>query len=96
MMKRVYLVCGTGIATSSMLRAKIEDFLDDHGIRVTITQHRVAELNAKRIDADLIVATTIIPPDIKEVVTVLDGIPLITGIGQDKFFQELLRLLQER
>lgn len=94
-MKRIYLVCGTGIATSSMLRAKIEDYLEDHGIRAKITQYRVAELNASRIDADLIVATTIIPADIKEVVTVLDGIPLITGIGQDKFYQELLKLLQK-
>ncbi len=94
-MKRIYLVCGTGIATSSMLRSKIQDFLEDHGIRATITQYRVAELNASRIDADVIVATTIIPPDIRQVATVLDGIPLITGIGQDKLFQDLLDVLRK-
>lgn len=93
-MKTVYLVCATGIATSTMMMVKIRDFLEDHGAEANIRQYRVAELNPSLIDADLIVATTSIPDDIREKAPVIDGIPLVTGVGQAETLQHILDFLQ--
>lgn len=95
-MKRVYLVCATGIATSSMLRVKIEEFLRGHQVEASVHQFRVAELNPSLVDADVIVSTTSIPPELQEKAPVVDGIPLITGIGEAEALQQVLRILTEK
>jgi PTS system galactitol-specific IIB component len=95
-MKKVYLVCATGIATSAILRVKIEEYLDDHNMEATVRQLRVAELNPGLIDADVIVSTTGIPPEIQEKAPVVDGIPLITGIGEQEALQKVLEILKAK
>lgn len=92
--KRIYIVCATGIATSTMLRVKIEDFLRRKGINATVNQYRVTELTPSRVDADVIVATTGMPAELARVVPVINGVPLITGQGEDKVLQELLDILR--
>lgn len=93
-MKTVYVVCATGIATSTMLRLKIAEFLEERGIEANVLQFRVAELSPDRVDADAIVATTEIPREFKKVTKVINGLSLITGIGQDKTLEELARALK--
>jgi PTS system galactitol-specific IIB component len=95
-MKKVYLVCGTGIATSAVLRVKIEEYLDEHNMQATVQQLRVAELNPGFVDADVIVSTTAIPPEIQEKAPVVDGIPLITGIGEQEALQKVLEILKAK
>ena len=94
MVKKVYVVCATGIATSTMLRVKIEAFLQEKGIDVEVSQYRVTEITPSRVDADAIVATTGMPDEFSEVVPVINGLPLITGQGEDEALQELLEVLQ--
>lgn len=93
-MRIVYLVCATGIATSTMLRVKIEDYLADHGLEAEIRQYRVTELSPSRIDADVIISTTAIPDEIHKVAEVVDGIPLITGQGEEEVLKKVLDLLR--
>ena len=93
-MKRIYLVCATGIATSTMLRVKLEEFLRDKGIKASIQQYRVTELSPDRVEADVIVSTTGMPAEFSRVVPVIDGVPLITGIGEEEILDELLRVLK--
>jgi PTS system galactitol-specific IIB component len=95
-MKKVYLVCGTGIATSSILRVKIQEYLEEHDMQATVQQLRVAELNPGLIDADVIVSTTAIPPEIQEKAPVVDGIPLITGIGEREALEKVLEILKAK
>lgn len=94
--KKVYIVCATGIATSTMLRVKIEEFLRQKGIAATVNQYRVTELSASRVDADVIVATTGMPAEFAKAVPVINGVPLITGQGEDEILQELLDILQAK
>ena len=94
MEKRVYVVCATGIATSTMLRVKIEEFLKEHGIEVQVSQYRVTELSPSRVDADAIVATTGMPDEYADVVPVINGLPILTGQGEKEALQELLEVLQ--
>lgn len=94
-MKTVYVVCATGIATSTMLRLKVEKFLEEQGIAARVLQYRVTEISPDRCEADVILATTEIPPEFEKVAVVINGISLITGIGQGETLQSLARALQE-
>jgi PTS system galactitol-specific IIB component len=93
-MKKIYLVCATGIATSTMLRLRVEDYLRDHGVEASIQQLRVTELRPDHIDADVIIATTGVPDDVRGKAEVVDGIPLITGQGAAETLRHVLEILQ--
>ncbi len=92
-MKKVYVVCATGIATSTMLRLKIERFLNEHGIQANILQYRVTELSPSRMDADVVVATTGMPPEYEGLVPIVNGLPLITGVGEKEALEQVLNVL---
>lgn len=93
-MKTVYVVCATGIATSTMLRLKVVNFLEEQGIEARVLQYRVTELSPDRMEADIILATTEIPPEFDKMARVINGISLITGIGQEETLQELAHALK--
>lgn len=94
-MKTVYLVCATGIATSSMLKVKVLDFLESRGIEVELFQYRVAEMFPDRIKADVIVSTTSMPPEVEEQFTVISGLPLLTGIGEEETLEAIAKALTD-
>lgn len=94
-MKNVYVVCGTGIATSTMVRLKIQNFLAANGVDANVSQFRVAELSPARINADVIVATTEMPAEYASVVPVVNGISLLTGVGEAETLQTLLDILKD-
>lgn len=95
-MKTVYVVCATGIATSTMLRLKVEKFLEEKGIEARVFQYRVSEISPERTQANVILATTEIPSEFEKVATVINGISLITGIGQTETLESLARVLQQK
>ena len=92
-MKKLLIMCGAGHATSTIAVSKVNKWLADENRLndVTIYQSKIAdELN--KIDAyDVVVSTTIVPESIKD--KVLNGLPLLTGIGLDEFFAELSKRL---
>lgn len=89
--KRVLIVCGTAIATSTVVAAKVEAILKKHGILGELRRAMTSEAKVAAKEADLIVATTQVP-DVQ--VPVVSGIPFITGIGMDKVEEEIVRLLR--
>lgn len=93
-MKNVYVVCATGIATSTMVRLKVEKFLQANGVEANVTQYRVTELSPARVRADAIVATTQMPPEYHEVAPVINGMSLLTGVGEQESLQALLDVLK--
>lgn len=96
-MKKIFVVCASSVATSTILRVKLEKYFEERSIPVKVTQHRVTELSVDRLDADLIVATTEIPDEIKQKVPVVNGISMITGIGQKEVMAKIEEiLLKER
>ncbi|MBX3098469.1 MAG: PTS sugar transporter subunit IIB [Salinibacterium sp.] len=92
-MKKVYVVCATGVATSTMVRMRVEEYLGANGIPALVTQYRVSELSADRVDADVIVTTTGMPPEYAEVVPVINAVPLLTGIGEEAVLEKLKTVL---
>lgn len=93
-MKKVWVVCATGVATSTMMRLKVEKYLEEQGIEAIVNQYRVTEISPDRLDADVIMATTEVPKEFEGLVPIINGISLITGIGQDQALRELADALK--
>lgn len=89
--KRVLIVCGTAIATSTVVAMKVDELLKKHGISADIRRCMTSEAPTASKDVDLIVATTQVP---QVAVPVISGIPFITGIGMDKVEQAILESLR--
>ena len=80
-MKKVLVICGTGVATSTMVASSIRDHCSQQGIDVEVSQGKVMDLLQGTPDVDLIVATTAVPDSVS--VPVVPGLPFLTGIGRE-------------
>ena len=89
--KRVLIVCGTAIATSTVVAVKTEELLKREGIQADLRRCMTSEAKTASKDVDLIIATTQVP-DVE--VPVISGIPYLTGVGVDKLEQEILQILR--
>lgn len=91
-MKKILVICGTGVATSTMVASSIKDHLAGEGIDAQVSQGKVMDLLSGDPDVDLIVATTTVPDTIT--VPVVAGLPFLTGIGQDATLAEIVSHLR--
>lgn len=80
MTKRVLVVCGTGVATSTVVVQKVTDHIARKGHDATVSQGKVADL-LRGTDADLVIATTQVPATVTA--PVIQGLPFLTGVGID-------------
>lgn len=85
--KRILVVCGTGVATSTVVVAKVRAFCEANGLQATISQGAVADLVSGRANADFIVATTQIPSSVT--IPVIQGLPFLTGMGVDAVQEQI-------
>jgi PTS system galactitol-specific IIB component len=85
--KRVLVICGTGVATSTVVATKIRDTCAARGIDVEVTQGKVMDLVSGGTGVDLIVATTQIPSTVT--VPVVPGLPFLTGMGLDATLDDI-------
>lgn len=94
-MKKMMIMCGSGVATSTVVTGKIKSWLADENLidKVTLYQSKVAEEVNHIDDYDVIVSTTLVPENIKN--RVINGVPLLTGINADKVFAEIKKELTE-
>lgn len=89
-MKTLMVTCGSGIATSTVAEGKIKDYLSQAGVldQIKIYKGNIAEYVNKVDDYDVFVSTTVVPDEIKD--KVISGLPLLTGIGADKVYQQIM------
>ena len=83
-------MCGTGIATSTVVKGKVEEWLKENNLsqEVKIYQSKVSD-EINRIDEyDVVLSTTLVPDKIRD--KVIDGVPLLTGIGIDSMYEKVL------
>ena len=92
-MKTLMVVCGSGIATSTVVEGKIRDFLDSKGVldKVKMYKGNIAEQINHIDEYDAFVSTTVVPDDVKDKVS--SGLPVLTGVGADKVYDEILNKL---
>ncbi|EPA0804679.1 PTS sugar transporter subunit IIB [Enterococcus hirae] len=88
-MKKLLIMCGTGVATSTVVTGKVKEWLKLKGFEneVKLYQSKVADEIGKIDDYDIVVSTTVVPDNIKD--KVIMGLPLLTGIGIDGLFDEI-------
>ncbi|MDN5332541.1 MAG: galactitol system component [Tepidanaerobacteraceae bacterium] len=92
--KKVIVACGTGIATSTVVADKIAEACKKEGINVNIIQCKVTELRSYADGADLIVSTTILKDNFN--VPTINGLPFITGIGEDNVIKDIINILKNK
>lgn len=61
-MKKVLVICGTGVATSTMVMNKLKEFFEEKQINVQLHQSKVSDVLSTGNDYDVIVSTTVVPP----------------------------------
>ena len=83
-MKKLLIMCGTGVATSTIVTNKVKEWLKEKGMtdQVKLYQSKVADEMNKIDDYDIVVSTTVVPDSIKD--RVIMGLPLLTGIGTEE------------
>lgn len=87
MNKRVLIVCGTGVATSTVVADKVRKHLESVGIPATVDQTKVTELHRGAASYDVIVSTTQVRGDVG--VPVVAGLPFLTGVGVEAALAEV-------
>ena len=91
-MKKIVVACGSGIATSTAVEAKVKDLLDNNG-QYTITKCAIGEAPSQCADADLLVATTAAPAGIS--CPYVSGVPFLTTIGKAAAEQQILDVFKK-
>jgi galactitol PTS system EIIB component len=88
-MKKLLIMCGTGVATSTIVTGKVKTWLEDNGLqtKVKLYQSKISEELSRIDDYDIIVSTTLVPDNIKS--RVIDGVPLLTGMGKEEMFEKI-------
>ncbi len=88
-------MCGTGIATSTVVTGKVREWLKEKGLEneVSLYQSKLTDELNRIDDYDVVVSTTLVPDNIKD--KVIDGVPLLTGIGTEEMYEEVLNGLNK-
>lgn len=93
-MKKIVVACGSGIATSTVARNALEEKLKEKGIdatQVSMDQTSIPQLRSKADQFDLAITTGKFTEDIG--VPILNGLPFLTGIGEDALVEKVIDVL---
>jgi PTS system galactitol-specific IIB component len=89
--KDLLIVCGTSVATSTVVKEKLKEELPERGVEVgTLTKAKATEARSKAGagDYDLVVATTSMNEDHFDV-PVITTQAFMTGVGVDEVLDEI-------
>jgi len=89
---KVLIVCGSGIATSTMVAVKVKEMLEAHGINATVKQSSAGNYKGDAADCDLIVSTAKLtnPP-----IPMVLGVSYIMGRNIEATNEEILKIISE-
>lgn len=88
-MKKIMVVCGSGIATSTIAMSKVKEWIKKENLenQVKLYQSSIQGTIGNLSEYDVVISTTVVPDNVKS--QVVDGVCLLTGIGVDKLFHEV-------
>jgi len=94
-MKKILVACGSGIATSTVARNKLEEDLQDRGInmsQISMNQTSIPQIPSMASEYDVIVTTARYKEDVG--VPVINGLSFLTGIGEDAAVDKIVEALE--
>ncbi len=88
-MLKILLACGAGVATSTAVKQKLSDILDEKGYKgkYKIEQCKVAQMASLANDYDLLLATTMKPAGVDK--PFVSAMPFLTGLGLDETIKKV-------
>ena len=92
MNKKIIFACTSGIATSAVATDKVVSFCQEHGINVEPIQSNIGTVQKQDGMADIIIVTSAV--DFKLETPILNGLPLLTGFGEEELLEEILSILK--
>lgn len=94
---KVLTVCGSGIVTSSMIANKLTDMFEEEGYEVIAMESNPSELGTylARDKYDFVAYASPINEADLNGTPALSAISLITGIGEDEFIEQALKILKD-
>lgn len=91
-MLTIAVVCGAGIATSSLIAEQVRDHVASRGRRAHVVEATVMDLLSPDFTADLVVSTVELPPALG--IPVVSGMPLLLGTNPQVTYADIDRLLE--
>lgn len=91
-MKRVLVACGNGVATSTVVASKIRDYAEDKDINLKTDQCKLMEVPGQEANYDLVVTTGEFGGKLDT--PIVNGMPLLTGMGQDETLEKIVNYLK--
>lgn len=93
-MKKVLFACRNGVATSTMVRSKVEDYLSERGVAIKSHQCKVQEVSAIADEYDLVVTSGKFKASEIKTPCIM-AINLLTGINEDVTLEEIYEAVKE-
>ncbi|PJI08014.1 MULTISPECIES: PTS sugar transporter subunit IIB [Clostridium] len=89
--KKVFVACGSGVATSQTVASKIASMCEDEGIPVDVEAVDIKSLESIIDQCDIYVSIVSAGHDFGK--PTINGIAFLTGIGIDEEFEKLKEYL---
>ena len=93
-MKRIFVACGSGVATSQTVASKISSICEDNGLEVIVEAVDIKSLESIIDQYDIYVSIVSSGANNWNVPTI-NGIPFLTGIGMDEEFEKLQEYVRD-
>lgn len=89
-MVSILVACASGIATSATVAAKVQKMLDERGVPAILKAVEMAKVEdyVKRGAADIVMP--VVKTDVDYGVPTFSGMAFLTGMGEQKVFEELV------
>lgn len=91
-MKKIVIACGAGLATSSMVKDKVEEVLKKNNIKVKIIQCTLTEVDTYDGDIDLIITTMKVRKKYES--PVISGSAYLSGVNEDAITKQIIDILK--
>ncbi|WP_313577677.1 PTS galactitol transporter subunit IIB [Lacrimispora sp.] len=94
-MKRIFLVCGSGICTSTAVAQKVSKALDERGLKgkYKIAQGKASEVAAQSSGYDLCISTTVLGGECHCPLVI--GTQFLLGRNTEPIVDKIVEILQK-
>lgn len=88
-MKKIMIMCGTGVATSTIAVSRVREWLEEKGYdrEVQVYQSRIMDQLDKLDSYDVIISTAVLPESSTH--QIINGMPILTGQGIEEFYLKI-------